>query len=216
MRKFQLAAVSIVALFFIVAFFAQPMLPDRVASHWNIRGEVDGYMDRAFGAFFMPVLSLALLGLFYLLPAIDPLKKNYQSFQAEYDGMAAVFVAFFFYIYLITIAANLGYQFNMMQALSPAFGVLFIYLSVLLAKAKQNWFVGIRTPWTLASENVWDKTHALAGKLFRGAGFVALLGAILPDMLIASVAVVIATFVYSYLEFSKENARNVKRKGKRK
>jgi len=77
-----------------------------------------------------------------------------------------------------------------------------------IKKAKQNWFVGIRTPWTLSSENVWGKTHRIAGDMFKAAGIVAILGLVFPQMLIASVAVLVAasvfSIIYSYLEYNKE------------
>jgi len=211
MRKLQLVAVALVALSFIVAFIAQPMLPDRVATHWNIKGEADGFSDNGVGAFLMPIISLVLLGMFYVLPIIDPKRQNYKLFQNEYDGMVVALVGFFFYLYLLTLAINMGYALNMMQYLAPAFGALFYYLGVVISKAKQNWFVGIRTPWTLSSEKVWDKTHALGGKLFKAAGVVAILGAVMPDFFIASIAVMlaaaVATLAYSYVEFDKERKK---------
>jgi len=204
----QMMGLAIVALSFLTAIYFYPLLPDRVASHWNMKGEVNGYMDREMGAFFMPVLALALFCLFIILPKIDPLKENYAAFRKEYDGMIAILISFLYYVYLLTIAYSLGYLFDMSQMLSPAFAVLFFYMGIVISKAKQNWFVGIRTPWTLASKSVWEKTHAVCGKLFKAAGVVALLGIILPDMFIASIAVLIATavfgFVYSYALFAKE------------
>jgi len=208
MRKLQLIAIALVALSFATAYFAYPLMPARVASHWNAAGEVDGYMPRDIGVYFMPLFGAAILALLYILPSIDPKKENYKQFQKEYDEMVAVIIAFFYYTYLLTLAFNTGYLFNLVQFLAPGFGALFLYIGVVLGKAKQNWFVGIRTPWTLSSEKVWDKTHALGSKLFKAAGVVALFGAVLPQMFAASIAVVIAaavaTFAYSYIEYQKE------------
>jgi uncharacterized membrane protein len=214
MRKLQLVSIFIVVLSFIVALAAQPMLPKMVAVHWGINGEPNGFSDSGFAAFFVPVLEALLVGLFFFLPSIDPMKKNYAAFQGEYDGLVAVITGFMLYVYLLTLAINLGYALNMLQFMSPGFAVLFFYLGMLMQKAKQNWFVGFRTPWTLSSRRVWDKTHALAGKMLKAAGVVALIGIALPRIgLVASVAVVIAAvvigFVYSYLEYRKEG------KGKR-
>ena len=210
-RKLQMLSAALAALSFITAFCFYPMMPDRVASHWNIEGKADGHMDRGIGTYFVPVLAALMLALFYFLPRIDPMRKNYGEFQEEYDGMVALIIGFLYYVYILTIAYNLGYRFNLMQFLAPGFGALFIYVGVVLAKARQNWFVGIRTPWTLSSEKVWGKTHALGSKLFMAAGVVALLGVVLPQMLVASIAVVlaaaIATFVYSYFEYRKEKAQ---------
>jgi uncharacterized membrane protein len=218
MRKIQILSIVLVALAFITAFLAYPSMPDRVASHWNLNGDVNGYMDKGMGVYFMPFLALAMLALFYFLPIIDPMKKNYKSFQMEYDELVAIIIGFLYYIYLLTIAYNEGYGFNLMQLLAPGFGALFLYVGIVLAKAKQNWFVGIRTPWTLSSERVWDKTHALGSDLFKAAGIIALLGVLLPPMFVASIAVVlaaaVATFVYSYLEYQKETGKKNRKTGK--
>ncbi|MFA6328514.1 MAG: SdpI family protein [Candidatus Micrarchaeia archaeon] len=217
-RKLQMLSIALVVLSFITAYYFCPMMPDRVASHWNFEGNVDGYMPRDIGIYFMPLLGAVMFALFYVLPAIDPKKENYLRFQKEYDGMVAVIIAFLYYIYLLTIAYNLGNSFNLVQFLAPAFGALFLYVGMVLGKAKQNWFVGIRTPWTLSSERVWNKTHALGSKMFMAAGVVALLGVLMPQMFAASIAVVVAaavaTFVYSYVEYKKEKSQKEK-KGKR-
>jgi uncharacterized membrane protein len=213
-------AIALVALSFATAYFAHPLMPLRMASHWNIEGNVDGYMARDAGTYFMPLLGVAVLALLYILPSIDPKKENYRAFQAEYDELVVVIIAFLDYVYLLTLAYNMGFSFNLMQFLSPGFGALFLYTGAVIGKAKQNWFVGIRTPWTLSSEKVWDRTHALGSKLFMAAGVVAFLGMLAPQLFVAAIAVVIAaavaTFVYSYAEYQKEKgAAGRKEKGKR-
>jgi len=214
MRTLQIAAITLVALSFVVAYATYPLMPERMASHWGIDGNVDGYMARGIGVYFVPALGAAILALLYFLPSIDPKKESYKKFQNEYDELVVVIIAFLFYIYALTLAYNAGYAFNLVQLLAPAFGALFLYVGVMLSKAKQNWFVGIRTPWTMSSEKVWDKTHALGSKLFTGAGLVALLGLVMPQMFAASIAVVIAaavaTFIYSYTEYQAE----IREKGK--
>jgi len=212
MKKMQIVSLVIVALAFLIGIYAYPLLPEKVASHWGFDGEADGYMGRDFGAFFVPVLSLAMLVLFTVLPSLDPLRKNYESFRAEYDIFIVAMLGFFLYIHLLTLRYNLGYQFNLVQFLAPAFAALFFYVGMLVGKAKQNWFVGIRTPWTLSNEVVWTKTHKLAGSMFKAAGVVALLGLVFPAIgLIASVAVLlaaaVASVVYSYVEFQKQKKK---------
>lgn len=208
MKKMQMLSVFIVLLSFITGAYFYAQMPDKMASHWGMSGEVDGYMDKPVALFFMPVLSLFMLGLFSVLPSLDPMKKNYKAFEKEYDGMVLVMVAFLYYLYLLTIAYNMGMNIDLMKYLAPAFGAMFIYLGVVLKKAKQNWFVGIKTPWTLSSEKVWDKTHSICAKLFMAAGVVAMLGAIFDGLFIASVALLVAiavfSFAYSYIEFERE------------
>ena len=209
MKAGKIISIILVVLAFLTAIYFYPQMPAKMASHWGINGEVNGYLEKDFAIFFMPVLLLLLLGLFIALPKIDPLKKNYKLFQKEYDMMIVLIIGFLYYIYLLTIAYNLGYIFNMAQFLAPAFAILFFFLGIIVEKAKQNWFVGIKTPWTLSSKKVWDKTHKIGGKLFKAAGIIALLGIAFPALglgisIIAVLAIAIFLVVYSYVEFGKE------------
>jgi len=204
-------ALFLVVLSFIIAVYEYPSMPERMASHWNYKGEIDGYMPKLWGLFLMPVLSLVLLVFFFLIPGIDPLKQNIKEFIGYYDGFILAFTAFLFYLFVLTILLNQGYGFNMTQSLSPAFGMLFYYLGILMKNAKRNWFVGIRTPWTMSSDVVWEKTHTLGGKLFKLSGLIALVGVFSADYGLFFVIVPILVFsaylvVYSYLEYQKENS----------
>lgn len=116
---------------------------------------------------------------------------------------------FLFYIYTLSIFWNTGVRFDIAQLLTPAFGILFYYAGVLTENAKRNWFIGIRTPWTLSNEKVWDKTHKIGGKLFKIAGVISLFGAIRPSyaiffMVIPAILVALYTIVYSYFEYQRE------------
>ena len=142
-----------------------------MASHWGVNDQVNGTMSRFWGAFLMPLMSLAMLGLFLLIPAIDPLKANIAQFRGPFNLFIVLMIVFLTYVHGLTIAWNLGYTgFQMSTALLPAMGLLFIFVGYMLAKAKRNFFIGIRTPWTLSSDTVWDKTHALGSKLFIASG----------------------------------------------
>ncbi len=193
---------------FVLAIFFYPIFPSQIATHWGISGQADGYSSKAFGLFFMPILSVVLFFLFISLPKIDPYKKNFDQFKKYFQNFINLIFAFFFYIYLITIIWNLGFRFNMIQILCPAFAALFYYAGVLMSHAKRNWFVGIRTPWTMSNEKVWDKTHKIGGKLFKLTGIISLLSLILPDLSVFFILVpilftTIFVFIYSYVEYKK-------------
>ena len=208
MSAIRCFALGFVILAFLTAAYAYPNMPDMMATHWGISGEPDGFSERDIGVFLMPLLTLAIFGIFVVLPELDPLKRNYPSFIREYDTFAALMVIFLYYVYVLTLIYNLGVQFELTRFLAPALGIIIFYMGVLLKKAKQNWFVGIRTPWTLSSEGVWERTHRATGSIFQAAGVLAFIGVIVPAALLASVAVLIGAalfgFIYSYMEFRKE------------
>jgi uncharacterized membrane protein len=95
--------------------------------------------------------------------------------------------------------------------LSPALAILFYYTGILIENAKRNWFIGIRTPWTMSSDKVWDKTHKIGGKLFKIAGVFTLLAIFFESfavffIVVPVISISIYTIVYSYFEYKKENS----------
>jgi uncharacterized membrane protein len=181
-----------------------PRLPEMAASHWNAAGQVDGYMPRFWAAFLMPLVSIGLLLLFLAIPVIDPLKANIAKFRTYYNGFIALIIVFMLFIHAITLAWNLGYdQFNIGNAIIPAVGLILIFAGVITMKAKRNFFIGIRTPWTLSDDTVWEETHKLGGKLFIAAGIITMLSVFLGErgiwiMLPAALLAGFVPVVYSY------------------
>ncbi len=209
MRKMAMGSWIIILIQFLVGIYYYPQIPERMAIHWNIFGVVDGYSSKVFGLFLLPFVSIGLLLLFLVIPRIDPL-KNIEKFGKYYWGLVVSLLVFFLYLDSLVISWNLGlFNFSMVQALAPAFGILFYYLGVVIENAKRNWFVGIRTPWTLSDENVWDKTHKLGGKLFKICGLIALFGIVfewfaLLLILVPILFVVAYLTAYSYFEYQKQ------------
>jgi len=209
MRKSTLAILLIILVCFFLGIAFYPQMPDKMASSWDIKGNVKGYLPKFWGLFLVPIISFCiLLLLFILLPKIDPLKANIEKFRKYFDTFIVVIAVFFFYIYLLTILWNLGYNFDVGRAMIPALGILFYYCGVLVENAKRNWFIGIRTPWTLSNEEVWEKTHKLGGKLYKIIGLIAFLGVIFPSyaLLIILIPVISATIyiiIYSFFEYKK-------------
>jgi uncharacterized membrane protein len=209
MKKFAAVfPLAIVLVSFMVGVYISPQMPYLMASHWGINGQVDGYISKNFGLYFLPSLSLFLYFVFRFLPLTDPYKKNFAQFENYYHTFITVIFSFFFYIYLLTIFWNLGYRFNMVQLMTPALSILFYYAGVLTQNAHRNWFVGIRTPWTLSSEVVWQKTHAIGGKLFKITAIITIFGVSFPQyaayfLLIPVLITTVFVFVYSYWEYQK-------------
>ncbi|MHB8776840.1 MAG: SdpI family protein [Anaerolineales bacterium] len=152
-------------------------LPAQMASHWNINDEVDGTMSRVWGVLLMPLITVGMFLLFLVIPNIDPLKANIAKFRPTFNLFIALIAAFMLYTHGLTLLWNLGYRnFKMSAAMLPFMGVLFIFIGYMLRQAKRNWFIGIRTPWTLSSDSVWDKTHQLGSILFMISGAFAIVG----------------------------------------
>lgn len=213
MSKAKTSALFLVVLSFTIAVYVYPLMPDLMASHWDFSGEVNGYMPKLWGLFLLPAMSFFLFGLFLLIPKIDPLKANVAKFQKYFDGFILVFELFFLYIYLLTISWSLGYRFDMTAVMMPALAMLFYYLGIMIGKAERNFFIGIRTPWTLSSDSVWKKTHAKGGKLFKAAAVLTALGFFFPPyafflMFVPIISISIYLTVYSYFEFKKEKEGN--------
>ncbi len=209
MAPIRYGIILVIVLTLAITVLAYPALPDRIPSHWNINGEVDGYSSTLWGVLIVPLIMVSLTALLFLLPRIDPLRANYQKFRRYYDGFILVFAAFLFVIQLQILLSGLGYPVSPTLVYPVILGGLFIYLGFLIEHAEQNWFVGIRTPWTLSSEQVWKKTHARGGTLFKIAGIIAIAGVLfgrysLWFVLVPVLVVSVYLVVYSYLEFQRE------------
>lgn len=196
---------------FVVGIYMAPTMPDRVPTHWNIGGEVDGWGSKYINLFLMPSIALAVYILMSFLPAIDPLKKNYEKFAKPYLYFK-IFLAFFFIyleIFLLYSSINLTPPQGSFMFAIP-FSLLLCFMGWLLPRIKRNFFIGIRTPWTLVSDDNWKKTHNFGGKAFLFAGVVSLLAAFFGSaasfiVLISSVLLAtVVTMAYSYLIFRKE------------
>ncbi|MCD6274410.1 MAG: SdpI family protein [Candidatus Aenigmarchaeota archaeon] len=212
-RKNEIIILGIILFSFIFGIYFYPQMPEKIASHWNVQGQVDGYMPKFWGLFLMPLISAGLFLLFITIPKIDPLKTNIEKFRKYYDGFIILIIIFLFYLHLLTIFWNMGIRFDIIQLLAPAFGILFYYCGILTENVKRNWFIGIRTPWTLSNDAVWDKTHKFGGKLFKISGIVVLFGIFFRNyalffILVPVILVAICTIIYSYVEYQKELAKN--------
>jgi uncharacterized membrane protein len=213
MRKVTAAITGLVLLSFILSIYFYPQVPEQMATHWNSQGEVDGYMSKLWGLFFMPLVITGLVIMFLAIPKIDPRKENIAKFRKYYDGFIVILVLFMVAVHLQTVLWNIGIRINPNAMLPLGIGLLFYYMGILTENAERNWFIGIRTPWTLSSEKVWKRTNRLGGKLFRIAGIAAVFGAFFPEFAIYFILVPVITVagisvIYSYTEYQKEIKEN--------
>ncbi|MFA5857328.1 MAG: SdpI family protein [Candidatus Pacearchaeota archaeon] len=208
MKVIRFVTILFIILPFLISIFAYSYLPDRMVSHWNAKGNPDDTLTKFWGAFLLPIVSLSLFFLFVFLIRIDPLKKNIQKFMGYYEGFILILILFLFYLYSLMTLWNLGYKFNMNIMMLVSLSALMGYIGFFLPKLKRNWFIGIRTPWTLSNDKVWHKTHLLGGYLFEVCAIIIFIGIffetyafyfiILPILLTA-----IILMVYSYIVFKK-------------
>ncbi|MFZ3057932.1 MAG: SdpI family protein [Minisyncoccales bacterium] len=208
MNQKQILSVATILLAFATAIYFQPLMPAQMASHWNWQGNVDGYMTKNWALFFFPFLMVAVNILFHFIPKIDPQKKNIDKFFNSYQTFILVFNIFFLYIYSMTIIWNMGFSMNMNAVLMPGFAVLFYFCGDLMKNTKMNYTIGIKLPWTLANETVWDKTHKLGEKLFKLTALSTLLGIFFSQyslwfVFAPLIISIVYLFIYSYLEYQK-------------
>ena len=211
--RVELVQWLLVAAMFVTAATVWQSVPDPMPVHWNLHGEVDGYGSRFVGLLLMPSIALGLYVLLLVIPRFDPGRANYPSFAPAYNAIRICLVLFMAAFYGGTVIAALGYQIDVAAFVSVAVGVLFIVLGNFMGKIRPNWFVGVRTPWTLSSKQSWTKTHRLAGWLFIVLGVaVAACGLVAAAWLwiatgILGTAAVVWIVVYSYLVYRSDPDR---------
>ncbi|MBN2020980.1 MAG: SdpI family protein [Sedimentisphaerales bacterium] len=209
--KGQIVVIGLVLVAFALSIYFYPQMPERMASHWNARGEVDGYMSKDASLFIMPCVMAGIALLLYFVPYLDPLRRNIEKFRPYYEGFIIFMCIFMLAIQYHIILWNLGIQISTNIIIPVGIGLLFYYCGILCERAKRNWFIGIRTPWTLSSDSVWEKTHRVGGKLFKVSGVIALVGAAFQRyaiffVIVPMIVVSVFTIVYSLVIYQQEKA----------
>jgi len=193
---------------FVMIITCWDRFPEQIPTHFGLDGKPDDYSGKAFGLFLLPGINIGLYLLLLVLPKIDPLKKNYALFSDKLRRIRLILHTFFTFIFFITAFYSLGYQFNLSLLLLYGMLVFFMLLGNYMGNVRHNFFIGVRTPWTLSSEAVWIRTHRLTARtwVFGSLVMMALLPFIprpeyivLPYILIISLVPV----VYSYIIYKK-------------
>lgn len=171
-----------------------PFLEDNIPIHWDMNGRIDGYGSR-YWIFAEPLMMLFLTILLDVTRKIDPRRDNYKKFEKNFGGIKAAVCLLLLLVQLITTAVCLGIDIQVQIVLPVLVGILFIYLGNMMPKFKHNYFVGIKTPWTLADPDVWFQTHRFSGKIWCGGGFFIILSAFLPSHSCTRLLMVLRTLV---------------------
>lgn len=214
--NFKTEIITIITLIIVMsaAFFFYANFPDRIAIHWNIEGQVDNWTEnKLLGAFGIPTLMCGVYLMMIFLPYLDPKKNRYQEFAKTYHIFKTLILAVLALVYLASGAYNIGYAIDVTLVSTIAIGLLFIVMGNYMGKIKYNWFIGIRTPWTLSSEKVWNKTHRFSGWLFIILGIVIIATPYLPSGIksytfgAAIILTVLGSFIYSYWLYYQEKSK---------
>ncbi|MFZ5651533.1 MAG: SdpI family protein [Bacillota bacterium] len=168
-------AVTLIILSFVTGALVYPYLPELVPSHWNIHGQVDNYSSRFWGAFALPMLTAGIYLLMVIVPRFDPKKENYTRFKGAYRSIKTGFTVFMLFLYAVILLNSLGYGVPVDRFVITGIGALFIIIGNIMGQLKHNYFVGVKTPWTIASEEVWRRTHRLSGRVWVASGLVSFL-----------------------------------------
>src|SRR3989344_62534 len=215
MDKKEIIPICLILFMFILAFYSYPKLPEKVPSHWNSSGEIDNYSNK-FVIFLIPIILLGIYLLFLIIPKIEVFKKNIDEFYKTYMfGFKLVLILFFMALYIFTLLVTFNYNLKINYFIFPALGVLFYYIGYMIKNVKRNFFIGIRTPWTLANDKVWKKTHERGSLVFKILGVYTLIFIFFTSkysflfFLIPLFILIIYLFVYSYLIFKKEKVNKL-------
>ena len=200
----------VIGLQILIALITYPFLPERVPSHWNIAGQVDGSMPKLLNAILLPGITIAMYLLLRRLTTTGPtldLEKQRRSVEFT-DRLLPALALLFLAIQLIVIATALHLSVNVPFIISLLVSLLFIYIGNFLGKLRRNFWSGIKTPWTLASDTVWERTHQLGGWLFVAAGLVGVLTSFIAPLriwgVVGSVLLVsVILYIYSYVIYQR-------------
>lgn len=211
MRKW-IPLLAIVASFaFTAAVYGR--LPDQMPVHWNIHGEADRWAGRFAGAFLLPGLALGLWILLSVVPRIDPRRANYAKFTGTYDLVVASIVLTTVGIHLAVLGSAIGWPIPVGRVVPGLAGALLVVIGNALPRARSNWWFGIRTPWTLSNDRVWERTHRLGGYLMVAVGVLLIGAALMPGPQTAVIAIggiaamAVISVVYSYVAWRQETSR---------
>jgi uncharacterized membrane protein len=208
--KTEVVPVLLILASFALGFYFYAHFPDRVATHWGFNGQPNGYSGKFAGAFLLPFILLGIYALFLALPFIDPKAERYRDFAKTYHFFKTAIVLVMFAVFVVAGVNNLGHPAGINRWIPVMLGLLMRAIGNYMGKIKQNWLMGIRNPWTLSSENVWNKTHRVGGWMFMAFGLLIILSPFLPKTLgiaayiLGIVLVIFGTTAYSYLLYRKE------------
>ncbi len=205
--KKELPLIAIVLLPFIYLAYLWNDLPEKVPLHWNIKGEVNRYGDKIELIFIPILLPLLIYIIFLVVPKIDP-KNKLQKMGNKLQTLKFLLTTFMSILALFIIYTAKNESLTNPNYIVLLIGLLFLILGNYFKTLKANYFIGIRTPWTLENETVWKETHKLGGKMWFIGGLLIVLSSLVLEkqtnftiFIIITAVITIVPVVFSYLKF---------------
>ena len=207
MKKISL--LLLISMFF-ESILLYSFLPAYMPMHWNIYGQIDNYMKKDIVVSLIPLLTGGMFILFKIIPQLDPKRNKYKLFKKEWEIIQTTLIGYMAYLHFVILFVNIHPEISFVPLIFFGSGILFIIIGKYLSKVKQNYFVGIKIPWTLSSTDNWDKTHKFGGKCFMVSGTIILIEAFFfwnaPVIIFSSIFLsVFLPIIYSYLTFKENN-----------
>ena len=208
-KTYNIALIAIILLSIIGTAFIYNKLPDKIPSNWGINGEINEYQGKSF-VYITAIFPLFIHLLLKVLPKVDPKRESFEKHKKGYSIISITIIVFIILMHWVTIIYSLGYDINIPMSVQILIGIMFLAMGNYMPQIRHNYFLGIKTPWTLASESVWKKTHMVGGYVFFLIGLIFVFSGIVftnISFYIAIGATIVSTIgltAYSYLLYKKE------------
>lgn len=195
------------------SIYVYPRLPDSVPTHYDIRGVPNDYGPKWIATALFPAMLLVLWGVLRGLPRIDPRRANYARMQSTYDLVVNLVLTMIAALHLIFLRGALADGAPLLRFIPAVIGVSFIVLGNVMPRARPNWWFGIRTPWTLSNDRVWERTHRVGGYVMTATGVLAIITAFFSSPLalvafaVLAIAMSVGLMAYSYFAWKQETAK---------
>jgi uncharacterized membrane protein len=208
--KNELPLIAIVLIPFVFLAYIWNDLPQKVPIHWNINGEIDRFGNKLELILIPLLFPLMTYLIFLVVPKIDPKQQINKFGSKKYQNLKTLIIVFMSILAVLMIYVAKNQSLANVNLIVLPIGVLYIILGNYFKTIKANYFIGIRTPWTLENETVWKETHKLGGKLWFAGGLVIVMSSLLFEnkanlivfMMVTGIIIIIP-IVYSYLKFKK-------------
>jgi len=211
-KQWFLIRLLIIGFMFAIGIYFYNDLPNMMPVHWDIEGQPDKFMLKENAIILFPVITFFIAILFPIIKSIDPRKVKYEQFAKTWEIIQYILILFFAYIYFVSIYMTLNPEASINTFMLWGVWILFILLGNYMWKIRSNYFVWIKTPWTIEDEEVWNKTHRFGWWMFILWWFMMMIAAFFPAFtklffIWAIVMTWLFPVIYSYIIYRKKHLK---------